>query len=161
MFQYSCLENPLSKKPGRPQSTGSQRVGQDWSDLACINTRLFFFLPVAALPQWDLSLKVAQLLSLWGPWWCKVCRDTDYLCRSSYGPIRDFWTSCSWRSEGLFGQSFSVAPFIQALRGLPSLGSFSVIQRIRYIKGPLWLGSYSVDQHVRDLKGHPGWGPTL
>ena len=35
---------------------------------------------------------------------------------------------------GLFGQSFSIAPPIQALRGLPCLGSFSV-QHIRHIEG--------------------------
>ena len=28
-----------------------------------------------------------------------------------------FRASCGWRSEGLFGQSFSAAPPIQALRG--------------------------------------------
>ena len=44
--------------------------------------------------------------------------------------------SCSWRSEGLFSQSFSVAPPIQALRGLPCLGSFSVVWRIGHIEGP-------------------------
>ena len=52
-----------------------------------------------------------------------------------------FQACCSWQSEGLFGQSFSVAPPIQAHRGLPC------------------LGSYSVDRHIRHLKGPPGWGP--
>ena len=32
----------LTEKPGRPQSTGSQRVSQDRSEPAFINTRLFF-----------------------------------------------------------------------------------------------------------------------
>ena len=35
--------------------------------------------------------------------------------------------------EGLFGQSFSVAPSIQVLRGLPCLGSFSVGRCIKNI----------------------------
>ena len=39
----------LTEKPGRPQSTGSQRVGHYRSYLVCIGARLF--LPVAALPQ--------------------------------------------------------------------------------------------------------------
>ena len=39
----------LTEEPGRPQSTGSQRVGHDQSDPACIGTRNF--LPVVALPQ--------------------------------------------------------------------------------------------------------------
>ena len=38
-----------------------------------------------------------------------------------------FCASCVWRSEGLFGQSFSVAQLVQALRGLPCLVSFSVV----------------------------------
>ena len=59
------------------------------------------------------------------------------------------------------GQPLSVAPPIQALRGLPCLGSFSIVQHIRNIGWLPWLGSYSVDQHVRHLKGHLGWGPTL
>ena len=65
----------------------------------------------------------------------------------------------SWQSEGLFGQSFSIAPPIQSLRGLPGLASFSVVQHIRHIEGPCSSppGSYSVDRLVKQLKGHPGW----
>ena len=33
-LQYSCLENPWTEEPGRLQSMGSLRVGQDWSDVA-------------------------------------------------------------------------------------------------------------------------------
>ena len=72
-----------------------------------------------------------------------------------------FKASGSLRSEGLFGQSFSVALPVQALRVLSCLGSFSVVWCIRHIQGPPWLGSYSVDLHVRHLKRHPGWGPIL
>ena len=135
---------PLTKKPGRPQSSGSERVGHDWSDPVDIDTKLF--LPVVALPQWELSMRVVQLLGLQGPWQHQKCRDTDCLCHRSYGPMRVFYqASCSWQSEGLFDQSFSVAPPIQALTGLPCLGSFSVVQRIRHIEGtPV-----------------PAWGPTL
>ena len=104
---------------------------------------------------------MVQLFGLQGPWWCPVCRDMDCLHRRSYGPIRVFFQAyCSWLSEGLFGQSFSVAPPIQALRGLPCLESFSVVLLVRHIEGPLWLGSYSVDRCTGHLKGHPGWGST-
>ena len=48
------------------------------------------FLPVAVLPQWELSVKVAQLLGLQGPRWCQVCRDMDHLHLRSYGPISLF-----------------------------------------------------------------------
>ena len=42
------------------------------------------------------------------------------------------------------GQSFSVALPVQALTGLPWLGSFSVVGHVRHIEGPPCLGSYSV-----------------
>jgi len=114
-----------------------------------------------------------QLFGLQGLWQHQVCRDTDCLRCRSYGPIRVFfWASCSWWSEGLFGQSFSVALPIQVLRGLSCLGSFSAVWRIRHIEGPAaavllcrlvhqslkgapWAGSYSVVQCVRRLMGQP------
>ena len=102
-------------------------------------------------------MRVAQLLGLQGLWQCQVFKDTDCLHPMGYGPIRVFFrASCSWQSEGLFGQSFSIALPIQALRGLPCLESFSVVQHVRHIEGAPWLGSYSVDWQVRHLKGHPG-----
>ena len=120
------------------------------------------------LPGAELSVKVAQLLGLQRPWRRQVCRDTDCLLCRSYGPTRVFFqASCSWRSEGLFGQSFSIAPPLQALRGLPCLGSFSVVPRVRHIEGPPWLGSCSVVQGVGHLTGQllycsaadaGGWG---
>ena len=106
-------------------------------------------------------VKVAQLLGLWGPWQRQVCRDKDCLCPGVMAQSVFFQASCSWQSEGLFGQSFSIAPPIQTLKGLPCLGSVSVARWVRHMEGPFWLGSYSVDQCIRHLKGHPGWGPTL
>ena len=79
--QYSCLENPLTEKPGSPQSTGLQRDEHDQSDPVCIHAR-FFFLPVAALPQRELSMKVAC-----GDHGGALCRDTDCLHSRSYDPI--------------------------------------------------------------------------
>ena len=67
----------------------------------------------------------------------------------------------SWQSEGLFGQYFSVALPVQALRGLPCLGFFSVVGCIRHIEGPPGLGSYSVIWHISHLMEHAGWGPSL
>ena len=97
----------------------------------------------------------------------------DCLCHRCYGPIRIFiQASYSWWSEGLFGQSFSIALPILVLRGLPCLGSF-VIWHIRHIEGPLlagvllcrsacqalkgapWVGSHSVVQIIRHLMGQP------
>ena len=34
-LQYSCLGNPRIEESGGPQSMGSQRVGHEWSFLAC------------------------------------------------------------------------------------------------------------------------------
>ena len=103
-----------------------------------------------------------------------MCRDKDCLHHRSYSSIRVFfWASCSWQLEGLFGQSFSIAPPVQALRGLPCLGSFSVVQahqahkgtplagvllcRLVHqsVKGAPWVGSYSVIQCVRSLMAQP------
>ena len=107
----------------------------------CMHRCKTCFWPVAALPQWELSMKVIQLLGLQGPWQHQVCRDTDCLCSRSYGPIRVFFqASCSWQSEGLFCQSFSIARPIQELRWLPRLGSFSVLRFVRHIEGPTLVG---------------------
>ena len=66
-----------------------------------------------------------------------------------------FRASCSWQSEGLFGQPSSIALPIQTFRGLPCLVSFSAVWHIRHIEGPLWLGSYPVVQGIRHVVGQP------
>jgi len=162
--QYAPLLLPgktpsLTEKPGRPvyRVTKSGTLPKQ----PCTH-RHKTFLHVAALPQWKLSVKVAQLLGLWGSWWCQVCRGTDCLSCRNYSPIRVFFLAfCSWWSDGLFGQSFSVAPSVQALRGLLCLGSISVVHHVSHIEGPPWLESYSVDKHVRHLKEDRGWVPAL
>ena len=118
-------------------------------------------------------MKVSQLLGLQGPWRHKVWRDIGCLHRRRL-PIRVFFrASCSQQSEGLFGQSFSVALPVQALRGPPCLGSFFVVWHVRHIEGaPLggvlvcrsahqslkeapWVGSYLVVQCIRCLMRQP------
>ena len=67
----------------------------------------------------------------------------------SYGPIWVFfWASCSWQSEGLFGQSFSVAPPIQAHRGAPLTGVLLCRSVPQALKGAPWVGSYSEVQYA-------------
>ena len=147
-LQYSCLENHSpTPRPWQRSLAGHSlqgcRVRHYWGDPTCLDAGLF--LPVAALPQWELSMKVVQLLGFQGPWQHQVHRDMDCLCCKSYGPIRVFfWASCNWQSEGFSGPSFSIALPVQALRGLPCLGSFSVVRLIRHIDGL-----------------SPDWGPIL
>ena len=50
---------------------------------------------------------------------------------------------------------FSVAPPVQALRGLSCLGSFFVVWCFRHIEGSPWVGSYSVVKCIRLLMGQP------
>ena len=118
-----------------------------------------------------LFVSVCLFFNSSGSLWIYSC-----LCYRSYGPIRVFfWVSCSWQSEGLFGQLFSVALPVQALRGLPCLVSFccSECQAHRgapldgvllcssaywSLKGVPWVGSYCVVQCTRDLMGKPLYG---
>ena len=93
-------------------------------------------------------------------------------CRS-YGPLRVFFqASCSRRSESLFGQPFSVALLIQALRGpLPAVlfccwarqahrgahlaGLLLCRSAYQALKGAPWVRSYSGVQCIRRLMGQP------
>ena len=131
-LQYSCLQNPLTEKPGSLQSTVSQRVGHDRSSPAHIDTRLFFACGSSAPVR--VELEGGAVVWLVGTLAEPSVQGHGCLCPRSHVPIRIFFqASCSWRSEGLFGQSSSGAPPVQALRGLPCLGSFSVVQRVRHI----------------------------
>ena len=106
-------------------------------------------------------MKVVQLLGLWGPWWCQVCKDRDCLCRRSYDPIRVFFrASCSWQSEGPFGQSFCVTPPIQALKRASLPGVLLCCSAHQAYRGAPWVGSYSVVQCVRHLMGQSLYWPA-
>ena len=114
------------------------------------------------LHQWELSKKLAQLLGLQGPWQLKVCRATHCLCPRSYSPIWVFfWTSCRWWSEGLFGQSFSVALPFSHLEGSLAWSPSLLFGTSGKIKAPL-AGALLCRSACQMLKGgHPGWGPTV
>ena len=57
MLQYSCLENPPHwQKPGRPPSTGSQRVGHYQRDPARIDTRIFCLWQLCPSESWAWRL---------------------------------------------------------------------------------------------------------
>ena len=156
-FCILAWRTPLTQKLGRPQSTGSQISGHDWGNPAFIGARLLF--PVAALPQWAWRRGSCLACGDAGGAKCAGTQTSSTIGIMALSVI--FWASCSWWSEFLFGQSFSTALPIQALRGLPCLESISIAQCVRHIEGSLWLRSYSVDQCIRHLKGHAGWGLTL
>ena len=124
MLQYSCLETPpsLTHKPGRPQSTGSQRVGHDRSSPERTDTR-YFFVPVRVEHEGVTAAWLVDTLAVPSVQGHGLPPPQE-LC-----PYQSLFStaSCSWQSEGLFGQSFSVALPVQALRWLPNLGSFSVV----------------------------------
>ena len=83
-------------------------------------------------------------------------QDTDCLCRRSDGPIRVFFqASCSWQSEGLFGQSFSIAPPVQTHRRGSLTGVLLCGLAHQSLKGAPWVGSYSVVHCVGCLMGQP------
>jgi len=123
--QYSPVFLPgeppsMTEKPGRPQSTGLQIVGHDQSDPVCKDTRLCFAsvssVPVRVEHEGGTAAWLAGTLvspsvqghrlplpqEIW-PYW------------SHFSSL--FQASCSWQSEGLFGQSFSIAPPFRHLDG--------------------------------------------
>ena len=124
----------LTEKPGRPQSTGSQRVGQDRSNPVSTNKTFFSpcgsSAPVRVDCEGDAAAWLARTLVVPSVQGTQTASTAGVMALSVF-----FRASCSWRSEGLFGQSFSIALPIQALRGIPCLGSFSVVQHIRHTEG--------------------------
>ena len=71
-LQYFYLENPTERGACRQQSIGSQRVGHDWSNLACI-----FLMPGAKayLVVCSSSAQKTVLFLKW-KWSCSVVSDS-------------------------------------------------------------------------------------
>ena len=64
-LQYSCQKTPRTKEPGRLQSMGSERVGHNWSDLACMWREQMWFIEIySADKQKILSLKKEPVVSI-------------------------------------------------------------------------------------------------
>ena len=127
MPQYSCLETPLPDRESWQATVYRVAKCRTLRKQPCVHRHKTFF---ACGSTASVRVEPEGGRAIWfvGTLWCQVRRDTDCLCPRSYDPIRVlFRASCSWRSEGLFGQSFSIAPPIQAPRGLPCLGPFSFV----------------------------------
>ena len=146
--QYAPVSSPgkppsLTEKPGRPQSTGLQ--SRTRPKRPCTHRCKASFACGSSAPE-RVEYEAGAAAWLVGTLMEAVCRGSDCFHYRSYSPIRAFFrASYSWRSEGLFGQCFSLSLPMQALRGLPCLGSFSVVWHIRHI----------------EASPHSGWGPTL
>ena len=146
MLQYSCLENPVSDREAWQATV--YRVGKSWTPpkQPYMPRCKTFFCP------WQLCLSES-----WAWRWhsCLACRDPGGAKCGGTGTASAagvmvlsesfFWPLVAGNQKAS-GQSFSIAPPVQSIRGLPCLGSFSVAPCIRPIKGPRWLGSYSVDR---------------
>ena len=121
MLQYSCLEKPPDREAW--QAT-VYWVTKCWTQpkRPCVHRCESFFACGSSAP---VRVEHEDGAAAWlaGLWQSQVCRDTDCLHHRSYGPIRVFFrASCSWQSEGLFGQSFSIALPVRALKRGPLPG---------------------------------------
>ena len=129
----------LTEKPGRPQSTGWQRVGLK---RACSHRHKTLFACGSSAPVRDEHEGGAAA-------WLVGTLVAPSVQEHGLPPPQELWPYKSlffkplvnWRSEDLFGQSFSIAPPIEACRGLHCLGSFSVVHCVQHIEGSPWLGS--------------------
>ena len=143
----------LTEEPGRPQSTSLQRSGHDQSNPVHIDTRRF--VPVAALPPWELSVKVAQLPGLQGQ---------GQSPRQELWPYQSLFRRLFWRplwpvflrSSTHSGPERAPLPGVllccsthQAHREAPLAGVLLRRSVCQALKGAPWVGSYSLVQCVR------------
>ena len=155
----------LTEKPGRLQSTGSQRVEHDQWDPTCIDARFFSCgssAPVSVECEGRTAPWLAGTLAVQSVQGQTVSTPGVMALSESFfeplvagdqkaslaslslllPPLRHLEGSLAWGPSLLFGASDPLRDPAPATRGP-------------------WLGSYSVDQCIRYLKGHPGWDPTL
>ena len=163
MFQYSCLETPFSDKEAWQATVYRVTKSWTWTKWPCTHSckAFFFFCLWELCPSESWVWRWHSCLACRNPGGAKCAETQTAFATGVMTLSQAFFASCSWRSEGLFGQYLSIALPIQALRGFPCLGSFSIVWCVRHIEGASRLRSYSVGQCIRHLKEHLGWGPTL
>ena len=66
--QYSCLENPMDRGAWGLQSIGSQRIGHDWSDLACTHRQNFLHLSLIIYSYLGGGVVTKSCSTLATPW---------------------------------------------------------------------------------------------
>ena len=135
-LQYSCLENPLPDREAWQATVYRVAKSQTQPKRPCVHRHKAFFACGSSVP---VRIKCEGGMAAWveGTLMAPSVQGHGLPLSQELCPIRVFFqASCSWLSEGLFGQSFSIALPIQALIGLPcliGLPSFSVVQRVRHI----------------------------
>ena len=110
MLQYSCLENPFSDREAWPATV--YRVAKSWPPLKrpCAHRRKTFFACGSSAPmrvECDDGAAVWLAGTLAAP---SVQGHGLPLPQEVWLSQSLFRASCSWRSEGLCGSSFSIAP---------------------------------------------------
>ena len=133
----------LTEKPGRPQSTGSQRVGHDQSYPVCTGARLFSGL-------WQFCPRES-----WAGRWCS--------CLACGGPGGAKCAGTQTASTaGVMALSQSFFKPLVAGDQKASLASFSSrLCPCRHLGGFLAWGPSLVLRCIRHIEGAPSWGPTL
>ena len=126
----------LTEKPGKPQSTGLQRVRHYQCDPARIDTRLF---------ACDSSAPVRVEREGGAAAWLAGTLVVPILQGPGLSLPQELWLYQYFFFEPLVAgdqktslASLSGALPIQALRGLPCLGFFSVVGCISHIEEPPW-----------------------
>ena len=157
-LQNSCLEDPLIEKPGRPQSTGAQRVGHDQSGPVHKDARYFACgssAPVRIEHEGGTAPWLAGTLVV------------PSVQGHGLPPLQELWPYQSFFKPLVAGDQRPLWPgflHTSASSGTwraPLPGVLLCHSGRQAHRGAPWLGSCSSDLCIRHLKGHPRWGPTL
>ena len=181
-LQYSCLENPFSDREAWQAPVyrvAKSRTGLKRSCAHKYKTFFSFFFACGTSALVRVECEGGADAWLAGTLVAQSVQGHRLPPRQELCPIRDFFlAACSWRSEGLFGPSLSIALPVQALRGLSCLGALPrptllgcfahqacsggpltgvLLCRSAHqaLKGAPWVGSYSVVQCLSRLVGQP------
>ena len=124
MLQYSCLENPLSDREAWQATVYRIANSRTLPKQPCVH-RCKTYLACGSSAPVRVEHEGGTAAWLAGTVAMTNVQGHRLPPPQKLWPIRVlFRASCSWQSEGLFGQSFSIAPPVQALRGLPSIPLF-------------------------------------
>ena len=95
-LQYSCLENPMDKGPGRLQSMGSWGVGHDWATSLLLFTFMHWWRKWKPTPVFLLGESQRwRILVGCHLWSCTKLDTNELLSRSSSSSSIWFWINDS------------------------------------------------------------------